>query len=322
MRRDRRLGPRSLVYPGDPIGEQWSMRILVSGSTGLIGAAAVERLRGNGHEVVRLVRSEARAKDEVSWSPAEERLEVGALEGCDAVLHLAGESIAGGRWTAEKKRRIRESRTKGTRLLADAAARAENGPRTFVSVSAIGYYGDRGDEWAREDDPAGELFISEVCVDWERAADPARQAGLRVVHPRIGVVLSPEGGALKEMLTPFKLGIGGKVGSGQQWMSWVALGDVVSVLAFCLDHDAVSGPVNAVAPEPVRNADFTKALGRAIHRPTIIPVPAFGIEALFGEMGRELLLASTRVSAEKIRSLGFEFAQPSLDEALQTALAA
>lgn len=296
------------------------MRILVTGSTGLIGTAVVERLRAAGHEVARLVRSEPSRDDEYRWSPARRELDEAALKGRDAVLHLAGESIAGGRWTAAKKQRIRDSRVVGTSLLADRLAAVEGGPQTFVSVSGISYYGDRGDDWVHEQDPPGNLFLSDVCVDWEKSADAARQAGLRVVHPRIGVVLSPEGGALEQMLPPFKLGLGGKLGDGRQFMSWIALQDVVSLLVFCLENENVAGPVNAVSPEPVRNRTFVETLGRVLGRPTIIPVPKFGIETLFGQMGRELLLASTRGSADRALGLGFRFAHTSLEEALRAEL--
>lgn len=296
------------------------MRILVTGSTGLLGTAVVERLRKAGHEVSRLVRSESSRPDAYRWSPAQRELDSAALEGRDAVLHLAGESIAGGRWTQAKKRRIRESRALGTSLVAERLAEMDNGPRVLVSVSGISYYGDRGDDWVREDDPPGDLFLSRVCVDWEQAAEPARRKGVRVVHPRIGVVLSPEGGALEQMLPPFKLGLGGPIGGGRQWMSWISLEDVVALLVYCLENDEVHGPVNAVAPEPSRNADFVETLGKVIGRPTVIPVPGFGIQALFGQMGRELLLASTRASAERVLGLGFAFRHPELEGALRAEL--
>lgn len=296
------------------------MRILVSGSTGLIGKAVVARLRAAGHEVVRLVRSEPESEDAYRWSPAQRELDDAALKGTDAVLHLAGESIAGGRWTEAKKRRIRNSRVAGTSLLADRLATATNGPRVLVSVSGISYYGDRGDDWAHEQDPPGRLFLSDVCVEWEKSADAARQAGLRVVHPRVGVVLSPDGGALAQMLTPFKLGVGGRIGDGRQFMSWISLSDIVSLLVFCLENEAVAGPVNAVAPEPVRNQVFVKSLGKVLGRPTLIPVPKLGISTLFGQMGDELLLASTRGSADRVLGLGFQFAHPSLEGALRAEL--
>jgi len=292
----------------------------VSGSTGLLGQAVGARLRAAGHDVVRLVRSDPATDDAFRWSPARRELDDRALVGCDAVLHLAGESIAGERWSEAKKQRIRDSRTLGTKLLADRMAAARDGPRALVSASAIGFYGERGDDWAHEQDPPGRLFISEVCVDWERSADAAREAGLRVVHPRIGVVLSGRGGALGQMLLPFKLGIGGRVGDGRQFMSWIGLDDVVSLLVFCLEREAVQGPVNAVAPHPVRNAEFTTVLGRVLKRPTVLPVPAFGVKALFGQMGRELLLTSTRVSADRLIGLGFTFDQPTLEPALRAAL--
>lgn len=296
------------------------MRILVTGSTGLIGTAVVKRLRERGHDVARLVRSEPKSDDAYQWSPAQRELDEAALTGRDAVLHLAGESIAGARWTAAKKQRIRDSRVVGTSLLADRLAEARDGPRTLVSVSGISYYGDRGDDWSHEQDPPGKLFLSDVCVDWEKSADAARQAGLRVVHPRVGVVLSPEGGALEQMLTPFKLGLGGRLGDGRQFMSWIALQDIVSLLVFCLENDGAAGPINAVAPEPVRNEAFVETLGRVLGRPTILPMPKFGIQALFGQMGEELLLASTRGSADRALGLGFQFAHDGLESALRAEL--
>jgi len=247
-------------------------------------------------------------------------MDAGALDGVDAVLHLAGESIAEGRWTSEKKARVLQSRQQGTALLAERVAASNPRPKVMVSASGISFYGDRGDDWCREGEPAGDLFLSKVCVEWEGAANPARAAGVRVVHPRIGVVLSPNGGALAKMLPPFRMGLGGPLGSGRQWMSWIALEDVVSLLVFCLEHEAAEGPVNAVAPSPVRNSEFVQTLGRVLSRPTVIPVPGFGLKALFGQMADELLLASTRGSSELICRWGFAFRHPTLEEALRVEL--
>ncbi len=297
------------------------MHVAVTGASGLIGSSLVERLRGQGHEVFRFVRREPSQGDELPWNPSAGELDPAVLSGIDGVIHLAGESIAGGfRWSEAKKRRILESRTRGTDLVARSIATAVDGPKVLVSASAIGFYGDRGDDWLAEDDAPGDLFISEVCVAWEKAAEPAREAGVRVVHPRIGIVLDPEGGALGQMLPPFRAGLGGKIGSGKQWMSWIALEDVVDLLAFCLLTDTASGPVNAVSPNPVVNDDFVRTLGRVIGRPTILPLPGFAAKTIFGQLGDELLLASTRVRAAKAQSLGFRFRQPDLEAALRATL--
>lgn len=291
---------------------------MVSGSSGLVGSRVCEALRSRGDEVVRLVRdrAEAEAEDAGLFLPKEG---IAELDGADAVVHLAGESIAGGPWTEARMARIKNSRVDGTRTLAQAIAQMETKP-SFVSASAIGYYGDRGDAWLDETSSAGALFLSEVCLAWEDAADPAREAGARVVHPRIGIVLAKEGGALGTMLTPFKLGLGGVVGSGEQYMSWISLTDVVGALVHLAHHPDASGPVNLVGPDPVTNRVFTKALGKAIKRPTFLPLPSFAAKTVFGQMGEELLLASTRVKSARLENLGYDFAQPTLEEALQEAL--
>jgi hypothetical protein len=250
------------------------------------------------------------------WDPDSGRIDPASLEGFDAVVHLAGENIAGARWTPEQKALIRDSRTKGTRLLADALAGLSSPPGVMVSASAIGYYGDRGDELLKEQSPPGTGYLSEVCCDWEADNQPASKKGIRVVNPRIGIVLTPAGGALARMLPPFKAGVGGVVGSGRQYMSWIALDDVVGVIHHAIMSDSLRGPVNAVAPRPVTNREFTKILGHVLNRPTVFPAPAFALRLAFGEMADALLLASTRVSSARLESSGYEFRFPDLEGAL------
>jgi hypothetical protein len=296
------------------------MQILVSGSTGLIGRALVAHLREAGHEVTRLVRpGSPDSADGIEWDPAAGRLDADQLEGFDAVVHLAGESI-NQRWTASTKERIRRSRVQGTELLAGTLADLDDPPEVLVSASAVGYYGDRGDEWLPEDAGPGELFISDVCEQWEAASQAATENGVRVVNIRTGVVLSDEGGALPQMLPPFKLGLGGKLGSGDQFVPWVAREDMVGAIAFLLDHEELSGPVNVCAPNPVRNSELTDALGDVLGRPTVFFVPGFGIRLLFGQMGEELLLASDRVRPAKLAEAGFEWEYEELRPALEHAL--
>jgi len=292
------------------------MKILVSGSTGLVGSALVPFLLTGGHQVARLVRSQPTAGGEVPWDPAAGRLEATNLEGLDAVVHLAGERITG-RWTAAKKARIRSSRVQGTRLLAEALAGLKQPPKTLVCASAIGYYGNRGDEVLREDSPSGAGFLAEVCREWEAAARPAAEKGIRVVQLRIGVVLSPAGGALARMRTPFKLGLGGRIGNGKQYMSWIAIEDLTGAIHHALTNESLRGPVNAVAPRSVTNLEFTKTLGRVLGRPTLFPLPAFAARLAFGEMADELLLASTRVEPTKLVSSGYRFRAPELEGALR-----
>ncbi len=289
------------------------MRIVVSGSSGLVGSALVPALGAAGHEVVRLVRRPP-GDGEIRWDPAAGRLDAAALEGADAVVHLAGASIAG-RWSEQRKRQILGSRVDSTRLLAEALLGLEDPPATFVGASAIGFYGDRGDGLMDEDQSPGEGFLAEVCRRWEAAAGPLQQR-LRVAHLRIGVALSGRGGALKQMLTPFRLGLGGVIGPGTQYMSWVALDDLVAAFIFVLEHDTFAGPVNVVAPGAVTNRAFTRTLGRVLGRPTFVPMPAVVVRTLFGEMGKELLLASTRVAPHRLLNAGFSFRFPELEGAL------
>jgi len=296
-------------------------RVIVTGATGLVGSPLVQALEKAGATVVRAVRRPARdAAREIYWNADAGEIESGKLEGAAAVVHLAGENIAGRRWTESFKRAIRDSRVKGTRLWADAIAHAANKPRALVCASAIGYYGSRGDELLTETSPPGHDFLADVCRDWESACQPARDAGVRVVNARIGVILSPKGGALAKMLTPFKLGLGGKVGDGRQYMSWVTLDDVVSALAFLVATPTISGPVNLTAPHPATNAEFTAALGRILSRPTVFPMPAFAARLAFGEMADALLLSSTRVAPAVLQGAGYNFQDPQVDAALRRLL--
>jgi uncharacterized protein (TIGR01777 family) len=291
------------------------MNVLVSGATGLIGSALIPELEAGGHSVTRLTRS-PRSDEDVRWDPDAGTIE-GDLAGTDIVVHLAGESIAEGRWTSEKKRRILESRQKGTRLLAEKIAGLPAPPSVMVSVSAIGYYGDRGNELLTEESEPGDLFLSRVCLEWEAAAEPAREAGVRVVHPRFGIVLSTEGGALGTTLPIFKLGGGGKIGSGKQYWSWVSLDDVVGAILHAIETDALSGPVNVTAPDPPTNAEYTRVLGRVLNRPTFFTVPAPAARIALGGMADELLLASARVQPAKLEETGYEYRHPELEGALR-----
>jgi len=297
------------------------MNIAIGGSTGLVGSALVPFLQTGGHTVTRLSRQTkpgaADGTHSIAWDPAQGTIDAPSLEGIDAVIHLGGHNIAHGRWTAGNKRLIRDSRLQSTSLLAKTLAGLKQPPKVFLCASAIGYYGDRGQEVMSEASPSGTRFISEVCRDWEAATLPAVQAGIRVINLRIGVVLSPQGGALQKMLLPFKLGGGGIVGSGQQWWSWISLEDLPRIILHGLQTESLRGPVNAVAPGIVTNRDFTKTLGRVLRRPTVLPLPAFVVKTLFGEMGEELMLGSTRVVPEKLIQSGYQFAHPDLESALR-----
>ncbi len=294
------------------------MRILLTGSSGLIGHALLTFLAAGGHIVVRLTRSPASGRH-ILWNPDAGTIQADDLEDFDAVVHLAGETIVG-RWTAGKKTCILESRAKGTRLLCESLAQLRNRPRVLVSASAIGYYGDRGDQVLDEESPAGSLFLSEVAKAWEAATEPASQNGIRVVNLRIGFVLSKAGGGLATMLWPFKLGFGGRVGSGRQYVSWIAIDDVVGAISHAFVSDALHGPVNAVAPQPVTNREFTRTLGRVLWRPTLFPLPAFAAHLVMGEMADDLLLASARVKPSRLLSSGYEFRFPQLVSALRHVL--
>ena len=293
------------------------MNILVTGSAGLIGSALISYLSGNQHRIVRLVRHAQLGADEIYWNPAGGILDPKDLEGLDAVVHLAGESIASGRWTKEKKRRIRESRLQGTQLLAQSLSRLFDPPKVLVSVSAVGYYGDRGDEPLDEESKPGTGFLAELCRQWEGATQAALMRGIRVVIPRVGLVLSAKGGALELMLPVFRLGIGGKIGTGRQYMSWIALEDLVGVINHLIQNKSIHGPVNAVSPNPATNREFTQSLARALSKPSVFALPAFAARIAFGKMANELLLASARVSPARLVESGFEFRFPELDGALR-----
>jgi uncharacterized protein (TIGR01777 family) len=294
------------------------MKILISGSHGLVGGALIKLLTRNGHEVIRLVR-QARTvgAPEIEWQPDKGIIDKQQLEALDAVVHLAGENIAEGRWTDEKKRAILDSRVKGTALLSETLATLKQPPSVFLSASAIGYYGNRGDELLTETSAPGNDFLADVCQQWEKATTPASGQGIRAVLARFGIILAEQGGALAKMLTPFQMGIGGRVGSGKQWMSWIALDDVAGAIQFMLFDGSVNGPVNFVAPNPVTNAEFTKTLGSVLSRPTFLPVPAFGVRLAFGEMADSLLLASQRVEPAVLKARGFRFSFPRLEPALK-----
>jgi uncharacterized protein (TIGR01777 family) len=295
-------------------------RILVSGVSGPIGAALLPSLRTIGCSVVRLVRGPAKGNEQISWDPAVP-LTPQTVSGFDAVIHLAGESIFG-RWTAAKKAKIRDSRIVGTFNLSSALAQAEDKPKVFVCGSAIGYYGNRGDEGLREESAPGTGFLAEVCQDWEEATTPAVQADIRTAHLRTGIVLSPSGGALGAMLMPFKMGLGGRTGSGQQWMSWIDVRDMVGAIHHILKNDLIQGPVNMVAPKPERNAEFAKTLASVLSRPAVFPLPAFAVKLAFGEMGEELLLGSQKVEASKLISSGYPFRFRELKASLESVLKA
>ena len=296
------------------------MKILIGGSHGLVGTALIRSLESEGHEVFRLVRYGPHSDAEIEWSPDRYSIALALIEGFDAVVNLAGESIAAGRWTEEKKRRIRESRVKGTKLLGDVLANLTKPPRTFICASAIGYYGNRGDELLTETSAPGDDFLAEVCVEWEKATALATEKGIRVVNARFGVILDAKGGALAKMLPPFRMGVGGRVGSGKQWMSWIALDDVVGALKFALVNETLSGPVNFVAPNPVTNAEFTKTLGKVLSRPTLFPIPAFGVRVMFGEMADALLLSSQNVEPACLKAARFQFHYSNLENALRNVL--
>lgn len=290
------------------------MRVVITGASGLIGSALAERLDRDGHEVVPLRRPDG-------WDPDARTIDTTLLHGADAVVHLAGEGIGEKRWTDEQKARIRDSRIRGTRLIAETLAGMDGGPRVLLSGSAIGYYGDTGDTAVDETAPAGEGFLASVCVDWEAAAAPAVEAGVRVVWLRTGIVLSPRGGALARQLPFFRLGLGGRSGSGRQYQSWISLDDEVGAICHLLGRDDLSGPFNLTAPEPVTNGEFARTLGRVLRRPTTI-IPMFGPRLLFGrELADSLLLASQRVLPAALTSSGYVFTHTKLDAALRDLLA-
>jgi hypothetical protein len=295
------------------------MRVAVSGSTGLVGSEVVAVLSAAGDEVVRLVRRvPAPGEKAVRWDPVKGEIDAAGLEGLDAVVHLAGENVGAGRWTAARKAAIRDSRVNGTRLLCDALAGLARPPKTLVCASAVGYYGDRGEEPLTEESPPGTGFLAGVCREWEAASAPAARKGIRVVALRIGMVLSPKGGALARMLPPFRAGLGGVIGGGRQYVGWIALDDLPGIILHALQCGDLSGPVNAVAPRPVTSREFTEALGKALSRPTPLPVPAFVLRIAVGrEMADALLLASARVIPKRLLDTGYAFRSPELETTLR-----
>jgi len=296
------------------------MKILIAGASGLVGSALDLQLKAEGAEVTPLVRSAAKS-GEIEWHPNRGTIDGPALEGCDAVINLAGEGIANGRWTEAKKRRIIDSRVNGTRLLSETIANLSRKPKAFINASAVGFYGSRGDELVDEDSGPGQGFLAGVCRQWESATAPAEQAGIRVVKLRFGVILAKDGGIMGSILGPFKFGLGGKIGSGEQVMSWVAIDDVVAAISFILQNESLRGPINVVAPHPVTNEEFTKTLGRVLSRPTFMTMPAFAARLAFGEMADEMMLSSTRVAPKVLEGAGYKFRYPQLGAALEHLLA-
>ena len=297
------------------------MKVLVTGATGFVGTALMQDLQQQGHHPIPLARSASPSSNEKpSWNPDNATLDPTPLEGLDAVVHLAGENVATGRWAHSKKDRIMQSRVVGTELLANTLAHLERPPKILLSASAIGYYGDQGDALLDESAPQGTDFLADVCHAWEKATDPAQEKGIRVAHLRIGLVLGTQGGALRKMLLPFRLGLGGTLGDGTAYMSWITLEDLTGAIIHILHEHNLAGPINATAPNPVTNREFTKTLGKILRRPTFFPVPAFLLRLLFGEMGQQLLLASTRTHPTKLLSAGYTFHDDHFEQALQTLL--
>ena len=298
------------------------MKVAVSGATGLVGSALAPRLTSQGHDVVPLVRRAPRpGESAIAWDPEAGTIDRSGLEGYDAVVHLAGENVFG-RWTAAKKQRIRDSRVKGTRLLSEALAGLARRPRVLLAASAIGYYGDRGAKELTEEGGPGDDFLAQVARDWEAATAPAAQAGIRVVNLRFGVVLTPTGGALAKMLPPFRVGLGGHVGSGKQFFSWIALDDALDAILHALTVTSLAGPLNLTAPSPVTNREFAKTLGRVLGRPAVVPVPAFALRIAFGAEGADMLLSGQRVLPARLLTSGFRFRYGELEAALRHLLAA
>ncbi len=293
---------------------------MLSGASGLLGQGLLRLLPARGHTLLRLVREKPRGDTEIGWDPARGELEPTLLEGVDAVVHLAGANIAERRWSEARKRVLRESRESGTRLLCEKLARTREPPGVLIAASAVGYYGDRGDEWLDERSEPGRGFLPELCQAWEAATEPARGAGIRVVNLRLGVVLTARGGALARMLRPFRLGVGGVLGNGRQYLSWIALEDALRVIAHLIDSPDVEGPLNVVAPGPVTNREFTRILARVLRRPAILPLPALLCRALFGELGQALLLEGARVSCARLERSGFRFGHRELESALRAEL--
>jgi uncharacterized protein len=306
---------RNRLLSGEPF-----MKIIITGSSGMIGSALVAAFASAGHEVVQLVRHEGAAPGAVMWDPMGESMNPVPLEGVDAVVHLSGENLAQGRWTETKKKRLVDSRVRSTSLLSRTLAQLQRGPRVMVCASGIGIYGDRGDEVLTEDAKAGTGFAADLCQQWEAAAAPAVAAGIRVIHIRMGIVLAHGGGALAKMLTPFRLGFGGVIGSGRQYVGWIALEDVIGAVMHLIDKSELAGPVNFVAPQEITNRQLTKTLGHVLHRPTVLAMPAMAARLAFGEMADELLLTSERVTPQRLLNDGFVFQYPELKGALEHAI--
>jgi uncharacterized protein len=296
------------------------MKILITGATGLIGSALQKPLRDGGHDLLLASRKPPKNDNFIQWDVSEGFAEPEKLEGVHAVIHLAGENLSGLRWTDEKKKAIRDSRILGTRNVVDTISNLKQRPQILIAASAVGFYGDRGDDIMTETSSPGKNFLADVCREWEAESRRAEDSGIRTVLLRTGIVLSKDGGALGTMLTPFKFGLGGVVGSGKQWMSWISLDDQIAVINYALENENIRGAVNSVSPNPVTNEEFTKAMGEVLYRPTIIPIPEFAVHLAFGEMGDALLLDSTRVIPKRLEEAGFKFKYPDLKKALQHAV--
>lgn len=292
------------------------MKVLIAGASGLVGSALIPALETDGGEVTRLVRTPAKTA-EIEWHPNNDQMDASTLEGFDAIINLAGENIAAGRWTDDQKRKIHDSRVNGTHLLSEAIAKLKDKPKVFLCASATGIYGDRDDETLDEQSDSGGGFLAGVCREWEKATEPAVQAGVRTVNLRFGPIISREGGMLAKMLTPFKMGMGGKVGSGKQYIAWVAIEDAVKAIKLALADERFRGPLNIVSPNPVTNEEFTKSLGHVLSRPTALHMPAFAVRLAFGEMADEMLLTSQCVMPKKLNDAGYEFEYPELEGALR-----
>jgi len=292
------------------------MKIAIAGASGLVGSALIPILQSHGNQITRLVRSSPKP-GEIEWHPNQDEVSPQSLEGFETIINLAGENIAGGRWTDEQKRKIRDSRINGTHLLSEAVAKMNSKPGAFICASATGIYGDRDDETLDEQSESGGGFLAGVCREWEQATGPASKAGVRVVNLRMGPILAREGGMLSKLLTPFKMGMGGKVGSGKQYISWVALDDAVNAIKLAISDESIHGPINIVSPNPVRNEEFTKTLGHVLNRPTALAMPAFAARLAFGEMADEMLLASQKVLPKRLTAAGFQFQYPTLESAMR-----
>lgn len=296
------------------------MKVAIAGASGLVGSALIPVLKKLGGQITRLVRSKPKA-GEIEWHPNQDEVSSRLLEGFEVIINFAGENIAGGRWTDDQKRKIRDSRVNGTHLLSEAIAKLTQKPRVFVCASATGIYGDRDDETLDEQSESGGGFLAGVCREWEKACEPAIKAGTRVVNLRFGPIIAREGGMLAKLLTPFKMGMGGKVGSGKQFISWVALEDAVNAVMLAIQDESIRGPLNVVSPNPVTNEEFTKTLGHALNRPTALAMPAFAARLAFGEMADEMLLASQKVIPKRLTTAGFVFKYPELEPTLKHLLA-